>query len=83
MNFPALFTPLQIGPYTLSHRVIMAPLTRMRADSASFAARAVTVIFQQAVHVEHGHAFARNELPAVEPRSKSHAHQFIASSFAD
>ena len=27
-----LFTPLQIGPWTLSHRVVMAPLTRMRAS---------------------------------------------------
>ena len=27
---PNLFTPLQMGPYTLSHRVVMAPLTRMR-----------------------------------------------------
>ena len=27
----ALFQPLQFGPYTLSHRVVMAPLTRMRA----------------------------------------------------
>lgn len=26
-----LFTPAQIGPYTLSHRVVMAPLTRMRS----------------------------------------------------
>jgi N-ethylmaleimide reductase len=26
-----LFQPLQVGPYTLSHRVVMAPLTRMRA----------------------------------------------------
>jgi len=26
-----LFTPLQIGPYRLAHRVVMAPLTRMRA----------------------------------------------------
>jgi len=30
-----LFTPLQIGPYTLSHRVVMAPLTRMRAESGA------------------------------------------------
>jgi len=28
---PKLFTPLQLGPLTLSHRVVMAPLTRMRA----------------------------------------------------
>lgn len=27
-----LFTPLQIGPMSLSHRVVMAPLTRMRAS---------------------------------------------------
>lgn len=27
-----LFTPLQIGPWSLSHRVVMAPLTRMRAS---------------------------------------------------
>jgi N-ethylmaleimide reductase len=26
-----LFTPLQLGPHRLSHRVVMAPLTRMRA----------------------------------------------------
>lgn len=26
-----LFTPVRVGPYTLSHRVVMAPLTRMRA----------------------------------------------------
>jgi N-ethylmaleimide reductase len=28
-----LFSPLEIGPYTLQHRVVMAPLTRMRAES--------------------------------------------------
>lgn len=28
----SLFTPLQLGPYRLEHRVVMAPLTRMRAD---------------------------------------------------
>src|SRR5579871_2914008 len=39
MNFPHLFSPLQVGPYRLAHRVAMAPLTRMRADRASFAPR--------------------------------------------
>src|SRR5271154_2370246 len=39
MNFPALFSPLQIGPYRLNHRVVMAPLTRMRAERSSFAPR--------------------------------------------
>src|ERR1700744_4356378 len=27
-----LFTPVRVGPYTLSHRVVMAPLTRSRAQ---------------------------------------------------
>jgi N-ethylmaleimide reductase len=27
-----LFSPVNIGPYQLSHRVVMAPLTRMRSD---------------------------------------------------
>jgi N-ethylmaleimide reductase len=28
----SLFTPLKIGPLSLSHRVVMAPLTRLRSD---------------------------------------------------
>lgn len=31
MNFPSLFSPLQLGAYRLRNRVILAPLTRMRA----------------------------------------------------
>ena len=34
-----LFEPLQIGPVLLAHRVVMAPLTRMRADPESRAPR--------------------------------------------
>jgi len=39
MKNSSLFSPLQVGPYTLAHRVVLAPLTRMRADKASFAPR--------------------------------------------
>src|SRR6202035_4840018 len=39
MNLPHLFSPLQVGPYRLQHRVVMAPLTRMRADRSSFVPR--------------------------------------------
>src|SRR3979409_921868 len=39
MNYPSLFSPLQIGPYRLNHRLVMAPLTRMRAEKSSFAPR--------------------------------------------
>ena len=31
MSVHALFEPLTLGPYRLTHRVVMAPLTRMRA----------------------------------------------------
>ena len=27
-----LFTPVQIGPISLSHRVVMAPMTRQRSE---------------------------------------------------
>jgi len=39
MHFPALFSPLKIGPYQLKHRLVMAPLTRMRAEKPSLAPR--------------------------------------------
>jgi N-ethylmaleimide reductase len=43
MNYPSLFSPLQIGPYHLKHRVVMAPLTRMRAEKPSLAPRPLNV----------------------------------------
>jgi N-ethylmaleimide reductase len=33
VNEPDLCTPVQLGPYQLTHRVVMAPLTRMRTAS--------------------------------------------------
>ena len=39
MNFPSLFSPVKIGPYQLKHRLVMAPLTRMRAEKPSLAPR--------------------------------------------
>jgi N-ethylmaleimide reductase len=30
-----LFTPVKVGPYEFSHRVVLAPLTRMRADEGA------------------------------------------------
>ena len=39
MNFPSLFSPLRIGPYQLRHSLVMAPLTRMRAEKPSLAPR--------------------------------------------
>jgi N-ethylmaleimide reductase len=39
MNYPHLFSPLKVGPYQLKHRLMMAPLTRMRAAKPSLAPR--------------------------------------------
>jgi N-ethylmaleimide reductase len=39
MSHASLFSPLQVGPYRLKHRVVMAPLTRMRAEQTNFAPR--------------------------------------------
>ena len=39
MNFPSLFSPVKIGAYQLTHRLVMAPLTRMRAEKPSLAPR--------------------------------------------
>ncbi len=39
MKFPHLFASLKVGPYQLKHRVVMAPLTRMRAERPSLAPR--------------------------------------------
>src|SRR5215471_15246200 len=39
MNHPHLFSPLKVGPFTLKHRLVMAPLTRMRAAKPSLAPR--------------------------------------------
>jgi N-ethylmaleimide reductase len=39
MKFPQLFSPLTIGPYQLGHRLVMAPLTRLRAEKPGLAPR--------------------------------------------
>jgi N-ethylmaleimide reductase len=39
MNFRSLFSPVKIGPYQLNHRLVMAPLTRMRAEKPSLSPR--------------------------------------------
>ena len=39
MNYPSLFSPLQIGPYQLKHRLALAPLTRMRAEKPGLSPR--------------------------------------------
>lgn len=41
MTFPALLSPVQLGSFSLSHRIVMAPLTRMRAGQPGNVPRAL------------------------------------------
>ena len=41
MSTESLFTPLKLGRHTLAHRVVMAPLTRMRATPGTNAPNAM------------------------------------------
>lgn len=43
MTASALFKPLRLGSYALSHRLVMAPLTRMRAGQPGDVPRALNV----------------------------------------
>ena len=46
---PTLFTPIQLGPYTLPNRLVMAPMTRNRAGGGtSRSVLAVTYYAQRA-----------------------------------
>ena len=38
-EFSFIVFAVQVGPYRLNHRIVMAPLTRMRAEKESFAPR--------------------------------------------
>src|SRR5246500_483775 len=42
-----LFTSAQIGPYTLSHRVVMAPLTRMRSEPGNIPGDLMVAYYSQ------------------------------------
>lgn len=43
MTVSDLFAPLRVGPHTLTHRIVMAPLTRMRAGTPGDIPRALNV----------------------------------------
>lgn len=45
MSVAALFSPLRVGPYRLAHRIVMAPLTRMRASQPGNAPTELTAAY--------------------------------------
>jgi hypothetical protein len=63
---PMLFDPVAIGPYRLSHRVVMAPLTRMRAGLDGVPSRLAATYYAQRA-TEGG--LIITEATVVSPRS--------------
>ena len=45
MDTPTLFSPVDVGPMRLNHRVVMAPMTRIRADAATLAPDDLTALY--------------------------------------
>ncbi|PLP99593.1 alkene reductase [Cupriavidus pauculus] len=42
-----LFTPIQIGPHAIAHRVVLAPLTRMRAEAGAIPGKLMAEYYAQ------------------------------------
>ncbi len=47
MSSPTLFSPLRLGRYELAHRVVMAPLTRMRAGAGRVPGELASTYYSQ------------------------------------
>jgi len=47
MNIKELLSPIRIGPYELSNRIIMAPMTRSRADDEGVPTELVPIYYAQ------------------------------------
>ncbi|AOB30364.1 NADH:flavin oxidoreductase [Bordetella sp. H567] len=65
-----LFTPTQVGPYAVSHRVVLAPLTRMRTDAGDVPGDLMVQYYTQ--RASKG-ALLIAEATAVSPRAIAYA----------
>ena len=50
MSTPKLFTPAKVGDITTEHRVVLAPLTRFRADAQHVPTDLVVEHYAEAIH---------------------------------
>lgn len=65
-----LFTPIKVGPYTIAHRVVLAPLTRMRSESGDIPGALMVKYYTQ--RASEG-ALLIAEATAVSPESIAYA----------
>lgn len=69
-QFPALFTPLQLGPYTLRNRIVLPPLTRSRSTQPGNIANELMAEYYQQ---RSSAGFMVSEGTQIEPRGQGYA----------
>ena len=69
-QFPALFTPLQLGPYTLGNRIVLPPLTRSRSTQPGNIANELMAEYYQQ---RSSAGFMVSEGTQIEPRGQGYA----------
>ncbi|WRT70943.1 uncharacterized protein IL334_007942 [Kwoniella shivajii] len=63
-----LFEPIKIGDVTLKHRVVMAPMTRLRADNETAAPSAMSIAYYAQRASDGGLIISEGTVPSVEGR---------------
>lgn len=69
-QFPALLTPLQLGPYTLRNRIVLPPLTRSRSTQPGNIANELMAEYYQQ---RSSAGFMVSEGTQIEPRGQGYA----------
>ena len=69
-QFPALFTTLQLGPYTLRNRIVLPPLTRSRSTQPGNIANELMAEYYQQ---RSSAGFMVSEGTQIEPRGQGYA----------
>lgn len=69
-QFPALFTHLQLGPYTLRNRIVLPPLTRSRSTQPGNIANELMAEYYQQ---RSSAGFMVSEGTQIEPRGQGYA----------
>ncbi len=69
-QYPALFTPLQLGPYTLRNRIVLPPLTRSRSTQPGNIANELMAEYYQQ---RSSAGFMVSEGTQIEPRGQGYA----------
>ena len=75
LNTAELFTPGRLGPYSLPHRVLMAPMTRNRARRDGVPSRSAVIYYAQRA------SLALEEIPTIVEQFRVAAHNALLAGF--